>query len=76
MSGADRAKFTELCKKPYKDQAIWFMNGFWEGASFDVWFGFVCFWSVCFGGVSEFGSFARNSVLNQCAMQRLKRMAN
>lgn len=26
----DRNKFTELCKMKYKDQAIWFLNGFWE----------------------------------------------
>jgi len=26
---ADKAKFAELCKKIYKEQAIWFLNGFW-----------------------------------------------
>lgn len=24
-----RKKFSELTKKKYSDQAVWFMNGFW-----------------------------------------------
>eukprot|EP00211_Chloroparvula_japonica_P008058 CAMPEP_0119121064 /NCGR_PEP_ID=MMETSP1310-20130426/1853_1 /TAXON_ID=464262 /ORGANISM="Genus nov. species nov., Strain RCC2339" /LENGTH=316 /DNA_ID=CAMNT_0007110601 /DNA_START=113 /DNA_END=1063 /DNA_ORIENTATION=- len=30
LEGADdSAKLRELCKKPYKDQAVWFLNAFW-----------------------------------------------
>lgn len=25
----DKAKFKKLCQLCYKDQAVWFMNGFW-----------------------------------------------
>ena len=32
LEGADdREKLTSLCKKPYKEQAIWFLNATWEG---------------------------------------------
>eukprot|EP00013_Stygamoeba_regulata_P027491 CAMPEP_0177652564 /NCGR_PEP_ID=MMETSP0447-20121125/13205_1 /TAXON_ID=0 /ORGANISM="Stygamoeba regulata, Strain BSH-02190019" /LENGTH=334 /DNA_ID=CAMNT_0019155833 /DNA_START=28 /DNA_END=1032 /DNA_ORIENTATION=- len=33
---ADQQKFADLCKKSYKEQAIWFLNGFWnDGADPD-----------------------------------------
>jgi len=33
LDGAnDRDKLTSLCKKTYKEQAIWFLNASWEGA--------------------------------------------
>eukprot|EP00019_Armaparvus_languidus_P007321 CAMPEP_0168596010 /NCGR_PEP_ID=MMETSP0420-20121227/9791_1 /TAXON_ID=498008 /ORGANISM="Pessonella sp." /LENGTH=73 /DNA_ID=CAMNT_0008632543 /DNA_START=25 /DNA_END=243 /DNA_ORIENTATION=+ len=27
---AEKKTFAELCQMNYKDQAIWFMNGFWD----------------------------------------------
>jgi myosin heavy subunit len=41
MDAETRQKFKELTSKPYADQAIWFLNGFWHGgaeqAAEDIW---------------------------------------
>lgn len=31
-----KAKFTLLTRKPYIEQAHWFMNGFWQEVEFDA----------------------------------------
>jgi DNA repair exonuclease SbcCD ATPase subunit len=30
LTGPDSSKFEQLCKKTYKDQAIWFLNAYWH----------------------------------------------
>ena len=30
LQGTDLDKLHELCNKPFKDQAVWFLNAFWS----------------------------------------------
>jgi len=36
LSGTDEAKFKQLCAKKYKDQAIWYLNGYWNQVGKDA----------------------------------------